>query len=327
MVKIDQERLNRHFGNVEDAVEEMMEPYYEIGAGCNTKYIRFISTYEQDVEKFLTETIGAVRFPDGSLKWVFDPCFRNPNWDPFGTSQDKDKYVYPEECEVAEMLFKEFYGDFEQFQKEWYQREFNPDADDEEDEWGYWANPNGFIDYYSIGGRMGGILPIKGGDGRSSDIAKIEKIDFDKMSEETNERIQEWWERYQRVKSGLEEDDPIGINYDLYKMGIRVIVNEAEVDAAQKALPGERDKWPRYQWREDVLDFETLSTRYRPYFEFATYAVVEKDGTWHSKGSVGMFAISSETPEEESAWNTGFFERFLGNEDPDTTIVILDCHC
>lgn len=59
--------------------------------------------------------------------------------------------------------------------------------------------------------------------------------------------------------------------------------------------------------------------------EFIPYSLVTPDGEWHSKGTVGWFGMSDETPEESMKWDEAFYKTYIeGNEELYVTFV--DCH-
>ena len=73
------------------------------------------------------------------------------------------------------------------------------------------------------------------------------------------------------------------------------------------------------------LTREEFLAHCRWYFEFATYAVLDDRG-WHEEGRMGWWGQSSAPPEQEQAWKRSFLDAFLAQEDPETLLVIVDCH-
>jgi hypothetical protein len=80
---------------------------------------------------------------------------------------------------------------------------------------------------------------------------------------------------------------------------------------------------PVYEYAEATE--EELNTKYRWYFEFGTFAVLSDDG-WKGKGEMGWWGASSDTLEARQKWYESYRRDFLDNEDPDTTLVVVDCH-
>lgn len=61
--------------------------------------------------------------------------------------------------------------------------------------------------------------------------------------------------------------------------------------------------------------------------EFSTFAVITPDGEWHEPGTMGWFACSTATPDDELRWEKEYYERFLKPAiDNDWTITMVDCH-
>lgn len=58
---------------------------------------------------------------------------------------------------------------------------------------------------------------------------------------------------------------------------------------------------------------------------FSTFAVL-KEGEWFERGEMGWFGVSSDMSEEVTPWIDNYYDNFIKNEDPNTTLVIVDCH-
>lgn len=84
---------------------------------------------------------------------------------------------------------------------------------------------------------------------------------------------------------------------------------------------------PMREFRQYYLKvYGTRNNYLKKHNVFTTYAVITEDGKWHAPGEMGWFGISNETDEEKSKWNEEYFDRFIKNLSPDTTISIVDCH-
>lgn len=151
-------------------------------------------------------------------------------------------------------------------------------------------NPNSKWDWYSIGGRWGGLLRMKD-TGEETDSAPISDVDFSPEKEEY-ERLLRFWD----VVVDHKEQNPDEDFFSIYS----------------------EDYYRRYYG-----DRETYA---RQLSSFSTYAVVMPDGTWYGKGDMGWFGTSSESPEEAMDWEDHYMERFIDNADPDMYITIVDCH-
>ena len=76
----------------------------------------------------------------------------------------------------------------------------------------------------------------------------------------------------------------------------------------------------------DINEDDTRESYVARQSEFTTYAVIDENGDWFSKGKMGLFGISSETSEESKWWDLGFNEAFIKNANEDLYLVIVDCH-
>lgn len=182
-------------------------------------------------------------------------------------------------------------------------------------QFGYYHNPNAKWDFYRVGGRWPGSLLLKDGvqgiprafmegpRGGRADAARVKDLDRERYEEETRRKIQDFWRDYQVFKAnggveGGQPQDPFGVTFDMGMMGCP----------------------------DGVLTLEEVETKYRWYFEWKTFAVVDDSG-WHSKGEMGWFCLSTDTASDRQKWNTEFFDRFiLGQESPECWVAVIDCH-
>ena len=149
-----------------------------------------------------------------------------------------------------------------------------------------------YWDWYEKGGRWSGLLKTK--DGKKCDEAHIKDLDFSINQNEYNHALRFW----------------------------DVIVDHAPLE------PGEQKSdfctfYNENYFHEYFLNRENYA---RINSSFSTYAVITPNGVWHSKGNMGWWGCSSETPEESMVWENEFMERFINNADPDLMITIVDCH-
>jgi hypothetical protein len=186
-----------------------------------------------------------------------------------------------------------------------------------------------------------------------ADYARVGDIDFEGMDLEVDLKIDEWWEKYQkylqfeefieregykrgeRWPTNDEVEEHLGwdeqeyrdisfmdheVHQAFYKLGIR----KPKKDENGKNVENpETGKW---EWEEDEpVTIEDLKTKHRHRWEFGTWAVLDAEG-WKEKGEMGWWGFSSESVEEGQEWSKSFVDAFLKNEDPDTLIVIVDCH-
>jgi len=169
----------------------------------------------------------------------------------------------------------------------------------------YWStyNPDSKWDWYQIGGRWRGQLLLKHGttgvQGEASfmlanpiyplqsvDQANFGDIDWGYMQYNPM-TIVEWATAWKRIMSGSGMVKPAYL---------------------KKKYPGGVKEYVRKNMR------------------FSTYAVITEDGKWNAPGEMGMWAMSSETDEEDELWQERFWEGFLEGLAPDTLITVVDCH-
>ena len=146
-----------------------------------------------------------------------------------------------------------------------YQKEYQfKDAESWLDRWhgydevpggyGYYTNPNGKWDWYSIGGRWQNIILTKSGE--FVDSARKGDIDFEEMHRIGIEDRKKSWQKY------LEENerDPVHEKFNMFLYGVE---------------------------KGDTEESYVARTS-----EFITYAVL-KDGVWRGRGDMGWWGISS----------------------------------
>lgn len=155
-------------------------------------------------------------------------------------------------------------------------------------------NENSKWDWYVIGGRWNGCLPIKGeeqcSEERSSydddvpnNCCKIKDIEL--RREATEKEIAEMKEQYEKITTEGNWYKP-----EYYKK-----------------------KYPTF---EDYMDSQ---------LEFATYALLLSNGEWVEPGEMGWFGMSAATPEEEAKFANTFKQK-LNEENPEDYFVLVDCH-
>lgn len=155
-------------------------------------------------------------------------------------------------------------------------------------------NPDSKWDWYVIGGRWNGYLPVKGeepcSEERSSydddvpnNCCKIKDIEL--RREATEEEIVEMKETYQKITTEGNWYKP-----EYY-----------------------REKYPTF---EAYMDSQ---------LEFATYALLLSNGEWIEPGEMGWFGMSAATPEEEAKFANTFKQK-LQEENPEDYFVLVDCH-
>ncbi len=160
-------------------------------------------------------------------------------------------------------------------------------------------NPKSKWDWWTDGGRYGGLLLIK------SPVTKG-------YPEAWNCSGREPIEGYSWVNSARFKD----IQWEL--MAQRQKEDYARYwDEAQ----GKDDfiKKIQYGIEPGMTKDEYVNQSYR----FLTFAVVTPDGEWYEKGKMGWWAVISN---EEAAWDDKYKECFLDKANPVWALTIVDCH-
>lgn len=203
--------------------------------------------------------------------------------------------------------------------------------------WGYWNNPNGYWDWWVVGGRWSGRLINK-------NIQESTNIDDDRRWDEdvaSGRRV-----NYLRVG-----DAYLGKNDKWYEKALleweynveRVPKEYFEID--EKDIDKLREVWREYEATipEDIrekLGFllympSYYTERYNSAEEYAncrstftTHAVITQDGKWHHIGKMGWFGANDEDngPRSEVLWALSYYDRFIKDLEPDTVLTIVDCH-
>ena len=299
-------------------VEELLAPYQENNMeDCPKEYLEFHSTSEEERKSWETEKTKKVILKDGSMVWPWDNvCYRQITEKEYKAFEKDKTKLTKYECgkyyvkdlerigaEEVSVAYKDLYPTFKDYMENYIHATF----DKEQQDYGYWENPNAKWDWYTIGGRWRGLLRATTGDvgeatffnhrklapGRYS-MAKVKDIDFtpDKAA---YEKAMRYWE---------------------------VVVEGSPLREGED----EKDFWSfrkkewyleHYKTKEEYAERETA---------FSTYAVVLPDGTWHEKGQMGWWGCSSETHEEAYDWDKHYKENFIDKADPEWTLVIVDCH-
>lgn len=158
-------------------------------------------------------------------------------------------------------------------------------------------NPDSKWDYWQVGGRFGGMLPIiptalDGYHGMEYvDSAFVRHVKWvQPLDKEEREDIIKWW--------------------------------NVNIEGAE----GEKDKCflynPEY-YKERYKDVETyIKTQELPCY----HAVVTPDGIWHEPSKVGWWGCTNGDPSEELEWDLHFKERFIDTAEFDWVATIVDCH-
>lgn len=310
------------FSDGTKSVEELLAPYQENNMGdCPKKYLKFISESEENRKIWENETTEKVRLLDGSLVWPWDNILYRPitkaMYEAFNQDNTKrtrksgfgsDEQYYVEDlqslgAEKINIPFKELYPTFKEYMEDFIQTSF----DEEEQDYGYWENPNAKWDYWTIGGRWKGFLKAK--DGQKGEASLVMPI-RDKQG------------RYAQAKVKDIDFEPDAVEYQKNIRWWEVVIE----DAPLKQGEDKKDFLSLYKKEYLIAKYKNKELFARIQSSVITYAVVMPDGTWYQKGQMGWFGCSSETPDASFEWDMRFKENFIDKADPEWILTIVDCH-
>lgn len=217
------------------------------------------------------------------------------------------------------------YDDFEDYVDNYFGYKWHS----EHNAYGYYENPNSKWDWYTVGGRWACMLPDLSS-GALVDAIQVKNLDVQRLNDIALENMRKWWAKYvlyREVKNGhletkdipseLHTDVTFFIPNNLRDMGLVKCIKQREF------IDG---KWTGGEWDENVISsFEDLASNYKWFFEFGTWAVLDKNG-WHEKGDMGWWGLSSATPESRKQFAQSYFDNFIKDEDPETCLAVVDCH-
>lgn len=319
------------FSDGTKTVDELLAPYQENNMGdCPREYMEFISITEEEKKNYENETIKMICLPDGEmiapwnekkLKKTFSNTTFNDGKDRFPFYENKKEYsikntrdsllgnvqivfdLGEKGAEKRNVPFKEVYPTFDEYMKKYVAANY----DEEQQDYGYWENPNAKWDYWQIGGRWKNFLKAsKGNEGEKSLIfpiedekgkysqARVKDINFEPDKEKYNKALR-WWEV-------VVENSPLK-NGEVKKDFLNFYNKEYLIR--------------RYKNKETYAAIES---------SVITYAVILPDGTWHQKGQMGWFGCGNESDDASLEWDLKYKENFIDKAEPDWILTIVDCH-
>lgn len=176
----------------ESSLNKILAPYDE--GTENHAFLEFVDVEDEYRSEYENEGTEMAKMPDGRLLHTTDEAFRVD-----GTPGvfSANSFKVPDNIETAKVPFKEIYGTFEEFMRDYAGYELEDGAT----RYGYYHNPNAKWDWYEIGGRFSGS--IKDRQGRACDIAFMGDVDTS-VDEEAREKALEAWGKFEKgEKTGL----------------------------------------------------------------------------------------------------------------------------
>jgi hypothetical protein len=333
LVKIRPEDLGEL--SIEEAVEQKMRPYQENNmCDCPKEFLKF-NDMTDEIQSRYHEVHDFVSY-NNELSFTYK--YRDGK--------------YPEGSNIVPAPLSEYYDSFEQYVEDYHGYEY----DEDQQAYGYWENPNAKWDWWQVGGRWRGLLRVKEGTKPiygdispiaqvfgseeenapkpyQADVAKVKDIDFEGMDLEVDIKIKDWYERYKEyrlVEDGIKNKEDLEDSFIMWDVP-RVLkdIGALRCIEPRKPIPDKFDENGKQQYtdivfEEDVLTLEDLQ-QYRWYWEFGTWAVLDHTG-WYEKGEMGWWGLSTATPEDKANFSKSYMDNFIKNENPETYLVVVDCH-
>ena len=312
------------FHKENQSIDDLLEPFNENGT------VEFVSVSEEYKNKYETEKELVVKRLNGSFTSPYDQSLY--------TEISKEEYeklnkVMPRVCKKIEGFLskdetKYYIRDLERIgakEMELPLKEIYPTFGEymesegiayckEEDDYGYYCNPNAKWDWYQVGGRFHGILKLK---------ENIEN-EIDDPGEPSL-LMTDYKKRKNFCSSAKVKDidfTPDKEEYENAKRYWKVVIDGEPLKPEEK-----ESDFTLFYKKEYMIDKYKNKENYATICSLPiTYAVLTPDGVWHEKGEMGWFGISSETADESFNWDMHFKEMFIDTADPEWILTIVDCH-
>ena len=333
--------LATHCGNIEDAVAEMMAPYQENNMGdCPEEYLEFNETEDENLEEYQSKTSKMVRLTDGRLICRYSVEFREiPQVELIGSVE-------------VEVPHTERFDTFEEYMKEYCG--YNS-RDEKTGKYGYWENPNRKWDYWRIGGRWSGTLYVKPGteqnltlgrwdsptevEENTSDICQVKELDIPRIEKDMRERAEKFWDEFaefRKTGKAPKDSDPFyNVRSRSMDVGLLDVVQDPEEGKKRGGvrwgdiMPHLQEDDSRRDWydviNQEITKKEFLSEWLGHFCPIRTYAALDESG-WHEPGRMGWWGCSSAEPETRNQYGKVFMDKFVHEKDPETVLVVCDCH-
>jgi hypothetical protein len=126
--------------DAEEELDDLLAPYREYDGmeDFPQEYLVWVRTEEQDRLEYESGYLAGYRLPDGSYVLAGDIPARE---------------VRERGLEQVQVPFREAYPSLEAFMRRWHGRSYSPTEG-----WGYWTNPQGYWDWWVVGGRFSDVF-------------------------------------------------------------------------------------------------------------------------------------------------------------------------
>jgi hypothetical protein len=199
-------------------------------------------------------------------------------------------------------------------------------------------NPKSKWDWWVVGGRWAGFFKLReGADGTrgrdgvagshrsedGSDIVRVGDIDWDAMTEEVAGPVAARWDR---VHAAVSELPPFPEEGD--RSDFKAWWDHEDVIKASDAFKDPDDDFPFFGSYEDLFEIiEMERDEYIDYIKWSSvlpYAFLDDDG-WHEPGRMGWWGMSTEDRQSRREFKDHAKQK-IESLDPETYIVVVDCH-
>jgi len=362
MARVSAERIEKHNGNLQDALEEMMAPFDE---GTKDRlFLSFVDNEDELRTEYETESCDRVRGPTGELFSPYDERFRVRSPVPRTPFVSWTASPLPDGYVRVAMRKNEVFPTLDAYAADYCDTKRDPDTK----RLGYWSNPNAKWDWWTIGGRFSGTFPVKttptpktpilhemnqaesferslitslGGKMESSpqagfaDVVLLSDIDMDRVASLTREEADKFFREYEAMLAGKVYPAFEGPRDYALRLGlVDVVRGPAEKTDGVVVLPWSRtdrlaDNDERRTWNDvaKVVSKEEFDKTYMEGFNpLVCFAALDDDG-WHEPGKMGFFGMSDATPTSMVEFKRGFVQRFIRAAKPTDVFVAIDYHC
>lgn len=391
-VPITAARLAQHNGNVLDALKHILMPFHEFECtGYDNEYVQSIDILPEAREAYATNLERRVRLSDGTTHSRWSQRFYQSDFDkPVDpvTRKLPTKFVLPEGAEELEMAASS-YQTFEEYLDNEYEGTaivrpndivvYGIGKQDSPTKFGWRrlgadgmtielvrrSNPNRHWDWWQVGGRYSGRLPLKGQDvtgHRRVDVARVEEIDFDTWRLQAAERDAAIWAMMQAAIDPMEGEAPM-VQWSTMLKEANIDFSDERQEAWKQENPGvdvsvyHEERRSKIDGVRKAYNEQSVVKRLNAhahddiwqmmYFDndrrerFATWTCQQIEA-YAAKHAVGCFAFL----DREGVWHErgkmlwfaavadekdmdswqDEINMFLSTLQPDDTLAVVDCH-
>ena len=314
---------------IDDRLSSILAPYDEQTE--EMEYREFEDRTEEAKAGYETDTMRVIRYPDGSIRSIYDREFTklfyicDDTIYQYGPEEKERNNLQTEASRALELVkdypVKAWYPTFED-----YCEEYCGYIQNGEGEWGYTHNPNAKWDWWVIGGRFTGDFLVRAdlqdcivssdcseGDSDRApegykfvDGARKKDICWDLMKQLAVDAVEKG---YQKCVEAFE-------NKDLTGFGPLTSIVDDGIASWGAMLYKKGETLDEYKARKGVANVDR--------YMINAYAFVDRNGDWSGSGDMGWFGISS-NDKDERTWNDEL-QTLINESQDDDFIVSIDCH-